>query len=71
MLSTDTPENRFFKYAFFQTARRYKRVRVYITATFENQISDDFRAEMGDIGKQMDVISNHHFFKTISDFSGY
>ncbi len=69
-LSTDTPENRFFKHAFIQTARRFKRVRAYITSTFSNQITDEFRVEMAGIGKQMDVISNHPFFKTISPFTG-
>lgn len=69
-LSTDTPENRFFKLAVTKTVRRYKRVKVYITSTFANQISDDFGVEMEDIRKQLDVISNNPFFKNISAFTG-
>jgi hypothetical protein len=69
-LSTNTPENRFFKHAVFQTLRRYARVRAFITKTFATQISDGFRAEMADISNQMEVISNHPFFKSISEFSG-
>jgi hypothetical protein len=70
ILSTNTPENRFFKYAVFQTLRRYARVREFITRTFSTQISEGFRAEMVDIGNQMEVISNHPFFKSVSEFTG-
>lgn len=70
-LSTDTPENRFFKHAVMQTTRRYKRVRAFISTSFANQISEAFHFEMAEIGKQMDVISNHPFFKNISEFKGF
>ncbi len=69
-LSTDTPENRFFKHAVKQTTRRYHRVRQYISQKFANDITAGFRMEMSGIGKQLDIISNHPFFKTISGFTG-
>src|SRR5690606_32561240 len=49
ILSTNTPENRFFKHAISQTLRRYKRVKKFIERHFEKSIANDFKTELSDI----------------------
>lgn len=69
-LSTNTSENRFFKYAVFQTLRRYKKVKSFIERRFSNSITDSFKTELSDIEKQLEIISVNPFFRTINDFQG-
>lgn len=69
-LSSNTPENRFFKYAVQKTTRRFKKIKSFITTKFAYGISDNFRTELNNIEKQMDVISNNPFFNSISEFGG-
>ena len=69
-LSTNTSENRFFKHSVFQTLRRYKKVKSFIEKRFPNSITENFKAELSDIEKQLEIISVNPFFRTIDDFQG-
>jgi len=69
-LSTNTSENRFFKHAVFQTLRRYKKVKSFIERRFSNSITENFKAELSDIEKKLEIISVNPFFRTIDDFQG-
>lgn len=69
-LSTNTSENRFFKHAVFQTLRRYKKVKLFIERRFSNSITENFKAELSYIEKQLEIISVNPFFRTIDDFQG-
>lgn len=69
-LSTNTSENRFFKHAVFQTLRRYKKVKSFIERRFSNSITENFKSELSQIEKQLEIISVNPFFRTIYDFHG-
>ena len=69
-LSTNTSENRFFKHAVFQTLRRYKKVKSFIERRFSNSITENFKAELSEIEKQLEIISVNPFFRTIDNFQG-
>lgn len=69
-LSTNTSENRFFKHAVFQTLRRYKKVKSFIQNRFSNSLTENFKTELCDIEKQLEIISLNPFFRTIDDFKG-
>lgn len=69
-LSTNTSENRFFKHTVFQTLRRYKKVKSFIERRFSNSITENFKSELSQIEKQLEIISVNPFFGTIDDFHG-
>jgi hypothetical protein len=69
-LSTNTSENRFFKYAVFQTLRRFKKVKSFIERRFSDSITKNFKSELSEIEKQLEIISVNPFFRTIDDFQG-
>lgn len=69
-LSTNTSENRFFKHAVFQTLRRYKKVKSFIERRFSNALTENFKSELSDIEKQLEIISVNPFFRTIDEFHG-
>jgi len=69
-LSINTLENKFFKYAVNKTLKRYIRVKMFILARYGSSISTEFKEELRDIQKELEVISNNPFFKTIGNFNG-
>lgn len=69
-LSTNTSENRFFKHAVFQSLIRYKKVKTFIERRFSNSITENFKAELSLIEKQLEILSVNPFFRTIDDFQG-
>ena len=69
-LSTNTSENKFFKYATFQTLKRYKKVKLFIESKFGNAVSPNFKVEMNRILKDFETISANPFFKPIDEFQG-
>ena len=69
-LSTNTTENRFFKHAVFQTKKRYQKVKKFILPKFENKLTDEFKNELSEIEKELNIISINPFFRTIEDFKG-
>jgi hypothetical protein len=69
-LSTNTSENRFFKHAVFQTLRRYRKVKSFIERRFSNSITENFKSELSQIEKQLEIISVNPFFRSIDDFYG-
>src|SRR5205085_3441294 len=60
-LSTDTPENQFFKHALQRTGRRFKKVKAYIVEKYEKNISQSFAVELNGIEKELDVLSSNPF----------
>ena len=70
-LSSNTPENRFFKHALFQTFRRYKRVMSFIEQKYGSLISDSFESEMEEIENRLEVLSMNPFFSSIGAFRGF
>jgi hypothetical protein len=69
-LSTNTSENRFFKHAVIQTKKRYQSVKKYILEGFESKLTNEFKIELSEIEKDLKIISNNPFFRTIDDFHG-
>lgn len=69
-LSANTSENRFFKYAVFQTLRQYKKVKSFIERRFSNSITENFKSELSEIEKQFEIISANPFFRGIDHFQG-
>ena len=69
-LSTNTSENKFFKYATFQTLKRYKKVKLFIESKFGKAVSPNFKVEMNRILKDFETISANPFFKPIDEFQG-
>ena len=70
ILSTNTPENRFFKHAVLQTKKRYQKVKKFILHKFEGKLAHEFKNELSKIEKELNVISINPFFRTIEDFKG-
>jgi hypothetical protein len=69
-LSTNTSENRFFKHAVFQTLRRYKKVKSFIEKRFTTSITENFKSELFQVEKQLQIVSVNPFFRNIDDFQG-
>lgn len=69
-LSTDTPENRFFKFAVFQTLRRYKKVKAFIEKYYAQSITHAFAQELQTVAQQLEGILAHPFFRTVGKFQG-
>lgn len=69
-LSTNTSENKFFKYAVFQTLRRFKKVKKFIEGRYSKSISLNFKADLNEILREFETISANPFFKSIDDFKG-
>jgi hypothetical protein len=69
-LSTNTSENRFFKHAVIQTKKRYQNVKKYILKSYESKLTTEFKHELSEIEKDLQIISNNPFFRTIDDFHG-
>lgn len=69
-LSTNTPENKFFKHAVIKTLNRFKKVKSYIEKRYSNSITDSFKNELRQIQKQFEIISANPFFKSIDEFRG-
>lgn len=69
-LSTDTTENRFFKFAIFQTLQRYKKVSAFIKKHYARSITQAFKDELEAVERQLQSILAHPFFNTIGNFQG-
>lgn len=69
-LSTNTLENRFFKYAIIQTLRKYKKIQDYIISKYSNSITNAFKSELNTIEKRIEVLANNPLFKSIDEFQG-
>ncbi|MEO7658380.1 MAG: DUF2357 domain-containing protein, partial [Pyrinomonadaceae bacterium] len=70
-LTTNTPENRFFKHVAQTTARRFRRVRTVIEREFGEEVSEGFRLELNGVESGLDKVANHPFFRRISAFTGF
>ncbi|MDA3614326.1 DUF2357 domain-containing protein [Polluticaenibacter yanchengensis] len=67
-LNTDTVENRFLKFAVFQTCQRYKNVRSFIQTHYAGALTAAFLQEIQNLGQQLEQMVAHPFFKTIGKF---
>lgn len=68
ILSTNTPENRFFKYALRQITSKFSRLKNYIGSNFK--ITYEFQTELNRIERCLVQFNNHQFFKTVGEFKG-
>jgi hypothetical protein len=69
-LSTDTAENRFFKYAVQQVARRYGRIKEVILKTYEKTITEEYVRELETVDRELVTLSNHPLFRSVGPFTG-
>lgn len=69
-LSTNTLENKFFKYALFQSLKRYKKIKLHVENKYKNLITDAFKDELLIIENELNTISFNPFFRTIGEFQG-
>ncbi|MEM1323608.1 MAG: DUF2357 domain-containing protein [Bacteroidota bacterium] len=70
ILSTNTPENRFFKFAIFQVQQTFLKIRTFIEHRFSDKITSEFRATLSRIEGQLSSIVQHPFFRSIGPFKG-
>jgi len=68
VLSVDTPENRFLKYAVGQVVSMYRRLKVFVVSRFA--VSEAFKEELDSVELALVGILNHSFFKKVSAYSG-
>jgi hypothetical protein len=69
-LSTDTAENQFFKYAVFESLKKYKRIKKFIESKFKGAITKSFVEKLLSIETQLEMISANPFFRTVNNFKG-
>lgn len=69
-LSTDTAENQFFKYAVFESLKKYKRIKKFIESKFKGAITKSFVEKLLSIETQLETISANPFFRTVNNFKG-
>ena len=70
VLTTNTIENQFFKFAIVNTTERYKRVKEYIESRYSKSISPSFKIEVNAIEKELENLKMNPFFKSIDNFNG-
>ena len=68
ILSNDTQENRFLKFALYQISKRYKDLRQRIEAV--KTASDTMKAAMHATSESLKRLQHHPFFRTIGRFKG-
>ena len=68
ILSNDTQENRFLKFALYQISKRYEDLRQRIEAV--KTASDTMKAAMLAISESLKRLQHHPFFRTIGRFKG-
>ena len=69
-LSLDTQENRFFKYAVDQVARRFNVIRAQIEKTYGKSLSPEYQQELTAVAKDVVAIRNHPLFRSVGAFAG-
>jgi len=69
-LSNDTAENRFFKFAVFQTLQRYKKVSTFIKQHYASSITTAFATELRSVQQQLEAVMAHPFFRGVGTFQG-
>lgn len=69
-LNTNTTENQFFKFAVFQTLKRFIKVKAHIKSLFSKSLSNSFINELNSIEKDLHMISSNPFFRSIDSYRG-
>lgn len=69
-LSLNTPENRFFKYASDQVARRFDTIRSHLVRVYGKALSEEYHNELTAISKSLGAIRNHPLFRSVGPFTG-
>lgn len=70
ILSVDTPENRFFKYAVIYISNKYIKLKNLILKDYSAHVSEQFRNKLQAIEKELLSIKYSIFLKGIGHFSG-
>ncbi len=70
ILSADTPENRFVKYALKDTRTIYRRLFLYIEKKHSHQLSEQARLQFQQQLLQLNSLLNHPLWKSVGDFTG-
>ena len=69
-LNSNTTENQFFKFAVFQTLKRFIKVKVHIKSLYSKSLSNSFINELNIMEKELHIISSNPFFRSIDSFRG-
>jgi hypothetical protein len=69
-LNSNTTENQFFKFAVFQTLKRFIKVKVHIKSLYSKSLSNSFINELNIMEKELHIISSNPFFRSIESFRG-
>lgn len=69
-LSINTSENKFFKFAVFQTYRRFKRVKNFIESKYSKDTTQLFKDELKLIAREFEVLTINPFFRKIDGYLG-
>jgi len=70
-LSIDTPENRFFKHAALNVARRFTRIRSRLLQHYGEALTNTYRNELDAVANDLRVINNHPLFRGVGEFQGF
>jgi len=70
-LSVDTPENRFIKYALSDIYFQYQRIYSFIINKYQSSISQQATDEFNQQIKQLSILKNHSFWRSVGDFTGF
>lgn len=69
-LTVNTPENQFFKYALFFIFQKYATIKAKLLSISGVKITDEFKQELEQVGKDFAVLTHHPFFNQITAFRG-
>lgn len=69
-LTSDTTENRFFKFTIVEITRKYNAIKKFIEENRHYKISEEFQEELDMIESSLKKIKYHPFFRNIGDFKG-
>jgi predicted component of viral defense system (DUF524 family) len=69
-LTTNTLENQFFKYSVFYVLQKFISIKNKLLNSSGLRMSDEFRADLEQIEKEFSIITQHPFFKQITEFRG-
>lgn len=69
-LTTNTFENQFFKKSVFYVFQKFISIKNKLLNILGMKITNEFRADIEQIGKELSAITHHPFFKQIGEFKG-
>jgi len=69
-LSLNTPENRFFKYAVDQVARKFGTLQALVTKAYGPNLTAEYLEELTGVAKALGAIRSHPLFRSVGSFAG-